>query len=63
MFIFTGSYTSLCLCRFRCLGFGVKGEMGVDRVILGDSPINTPWMGWKRILKPGSGSKRIESHV
>ncbi|PMD45857.1 aquaporin [Hyaloscypha variabilis F] len=33
-------------------------------IFTGDSPINTPWMGFKRILKPGSGrSKKIESHV
>lgn len=32
---------------------------------LGESPINTPWMGFKRILRPGyKNSKKVDrSHV
>ena len=60
MFIFTGSYASPCYCIILYL----RKELGTNWCILGESPINTPWMGWKRILKPGSGkSKRSESHV
>jgi hypothetical protein len=62
MFIFTGGYASPCLCYFYCVRS--RGERCWQMILTGESPINTPWMGWKRILRPGSGkSKKIESHV
>jgi aquaglyceroporin related protein len=53
MFIFTGSYI-LPLSQVGVRNWLTKCE--------GESPINTPWIGFKRILRL-SRSKRVESHV